>query len=136
MLTLDTSGILAALNVRDPHHAQALAALHADGGPFIVPAGIMAEVTYMIETRLGGEVLDGFLADLEQGAFTLDCQERDLPRVRPLITRYRDLPLGYADAAVIVCAERNGGRILTFDLRHFQAVEREGAIRLVGFEGE
>ncbi len=136
MLTLDTSGILAALNNRDPHHAQAVATLRADGGPFIVPVGIMAEVTYMIEARLGAVVLDEFLADLEEGAFALDCQEGDLSRVRVLVTRYRDLPLGYSDAAVIACAERNGGRVLTFDLRHFPIVAREGTIQLVGLDEE
>jgi hypothetical protein len=64
----------------------------------------MAVVTYMIEVRLGTEVLDAFLADLEAGAFSLDCREGALPRVRFLATRYQDLPLGYADAAVIACA--------------------------------
>lgn len=136
MLTLDTSGILAALNARDPHHAQACTTLHADSGPFIIPIGIMAEITYMIEGRLGADVLDAFLADLERGAFTLDCGEGDLSRVRTLVARYRDLPLGYADATVIASAERHRGRILTFDRRHFPPVAREGTIRLVGFEGE
>jgi hypothetical protein len=35
---------------------------------------------------------------------SLDCREGALPRVRFLATRYQDLPLGYADAAVIACA--------------------------------
>lgn len=131
MLTLDTSGILAGLNKHDPHHAEARAALGDDGGPFIVPAGIMAEVAYLTEVRLGAEVLAIFLEDLEEGAFTLDCGEDDLSRVRALIARYRDLPLGYADAAVIACAERNSGRVLTFDFRHFPAVAREGTITLL-----
>ncbi|GAC1327924.1 MAG: hypothetical protein NVSMB22_19540 [Chloroflexota bacterium] len=134
MLTLDTSGILAALNEQDPHHAQAVAALRADGGPFIVPAGIMAEVAYMIEVRLGPDALDTFLADLQEGAFTFDCGEGDLPRMRTLVTRYRDLPLGYADAAVVACAEHNRAHVLTFDLRHFMPVAGEGTIRLVVVE--
>lgn len=133
-MTVDTSAILAAQDQEDPHHGEALAALSADTGPFLVPAGIMAEAAYMIEARLGPDVLDAFLLDLEEGAFSLDCGENDLPRVRAVFNRYRDLPLGYADASVIACAERNGGRILTFDLRHFAAVAREGIIRIVGFE--
>jgi predicted nucleic acid-binding protein len=94
----------------------------------------MAEVAYMLEVRIGGDVLTAFLLDLEEGAFTLDCGENDLSRVRALISRYRDLPLGYADAAVIACAERTSSRVLTFDLRHFLVVAGEDAIEVVGFE--
>lgn len=88
----------------------------------------------MIEARLGPDVLDTFLSDLETGAFTLDCGEADLPRIRELIDRYADLPLGYADAAVVACAERRGGRVLSYDIRHFQGVAREGIIHLVSSE--
>jgi hypothetical protein len=49
--------------------------------------------------------------------------ERDLPRCRELITTYRDLDLGYVDAAVIATAERlDTDRILTVDLRDFRAI--------------
>lgn len=88
----------------------------------------------MIEVRLGNDVLTTVLRDLEDGAFTLDRGEGDFSRVRALVARYRDLPLGYADSAVIACAERNSGRVLTFDRRHFPVVAREGTIRLVGLE--
>jgi predicted nucleic acid-binding protein len=132
VLTLDTSGLLAALNGRDPHHSEALNVLRADGGPFLVPAGIMAEVAYMIEHRLGAAVLDAFLSDLEEGAFTPEYQGSDLHRIRALITRYRDLSLGFADATVIACAERNGGAVLMYYLRDFLVVAREGTIRVLG----
>lgn len=48
-----------------------------------------------------------------------------------LVRRYADLELGLVDAAVIACAERNGGRVLTLDLRHFGVVAREGTITIV-----
>jgi hypothetical protein len=48
----------------------------------------------------------------------------DSDRAQQLTQRYRDLPLGFADAAVIACAERNGGRVLTIDRRHFPVVAR------------
>ncbi len=102
-----------------------------DRGPYLVPAGILAEVTYMIEQRLGLHALDLFLADLESHAYALDCGEQDLQRIRELVRRYADLPLGFADAAVIACAERNGGQVLTLDLRDFGVVAREGTIQVV-----
>jgi len=128
MITLDTSGLFALMNRRDPAHAKVRKALLADPGPYLVPAGILGEITYILERRHGTRTLDLFLADLESGTFRLDCGEDDLRRVRVLVDRYADLPLGFADAAVIACAERNGGAVLTLDRRDFGAVAREGRI--------
>jgi uncharacterized protein len=90
----------------------------------------MAEIAYMIE-RAAQHRLDVFLADLAEGAYSYDCGEGDFPRIRTLISRYANLPLGFADAAVIACAERNGGRVMTFDRRDFEIVAREGLIEIV-----
>jgi len=130
VITLDTSGILALLNRRDPDHRAALGVFETDGGPFLVPAGILAEAAYMVERRLGTSVLNLFLEDLESGAYVIDCGDRDLPRIRGLVLRYADLPLGFSDASVVACAERNGGRILTLD-GDFGVVARETAIVVV-----
>jgi predicted nucleic acid-binding protein len=131
VLTLDTSALVALLVAKDPDHDVAVGVLDGDPGPWIVPAGILAEVTFMIERRGGVAALDLLLADLEEGAYTLDCGAQDLPRIRALVRRYADLPLGFADASVVACAERTGGRVLTFDRRDFGVVAREGSIHLV-----
>jgi uncharacterized protein len=116
---------------RTPQHKDLMSFALADRGPFVIPAGIMSEISYFIESRLGQPSLAKFLADIEDGSYTLDCGERDIPRVRELVLRYHDLPLGYADASVIACAERHGGTVLTLDHRHFSAVAREGTIQIV-----
>jgi uncharacterized protein len=128
LITLDTSALLALLNRRDPDHETVKDLFVGDGGPYLVPAGILAEIGYLVERRLGLEVLDAFLGDLEQRAFVLEHGEEDLARVRELVRRYGDLPLGLADATVIACAERNGGAVLTLGTRHFSVVAREGTI--------
>ncbi len=128
IITLDTSGLFALLNRRDPDHQPVSQALLDDRGPYLVPAGILVEICYLIEQRLGLDVLDAFLADLQERAFVLEPPDDDLARVRELVRHYADLPLGFSDAAVIACAERNGGKVLTLDSRHFGAVAREGTI--------
>jgi uncharacterized protein len=131
VITLDTSAIFALINRDEPHHRRVTTALLEDTGPYLIPAGILSEIAYLIEGRLSLHVLDGFLSDCETGAYTLDCGEQDMPRIRTLVRRYADLPLGFADAAVIACAERYGGRVLTLDLRHFGVVAREGKLTLL-----
>ncbi|MGI8967718.1 MAG: PIN domain-containing protein, partial [Chloroflexota bacterium] len=123
-LTLDTSALYAIINQGDPEHDRMLWTRDGERGPYIVPAGILAEVTYMIESTLPLRALEGLLTDLDTGAYSLDCGERDFARIRHLVRHYADLALGFVDAAVIACAERNGGRTLTLDRRDFDVVAR------------
>jgi hypothetical protein len=46
------------------------------------------------------------------------------------VRRYESLPIGFADASVIACAERSGKRVMTLDRRDFSVVAREGRIVL------
>jgi predicted nucleic acid-binding protein len=131
LITLDTSGLFALLNRRDTDHDRVKSALFEDRGPYLIPAGILAEIAYMVEERLGARALESLLLDLESGGLTLECGEEDLPRIRELVRGYEDLPLGFADASVVSCAERSAGKVLTLDLRHFGVVAGEGRISLL-----
>lgn len=131
LITLDTSGLFALLNRADRDHERVKAALLEDRGPYLVPAGILAEIAYMVEERLDPASLESLVLDLESGGFALECGEKDFPRIRELVARYADLPLGFADASVVACAERNGGRTLTLDYRRFGVVAGEGRISLL-----
>jgi predicted nucleic acid-binding protein len=131
VITLDTSALYALLNRRDRAHQAAVLAFESDPGPYLVPAATLGEISFLVEERLGARVLDLLLADLESGAYTIDCGEADLARTRELVARYADLSLGFVDAAVIACAERSGGRVLTFDLRDFGVIAAKGTITLL-----
>lgn len=131
LVTIHTSALIAAIDQRDPNYVRATVLFRAKSRPLIIPAGILAEICYFLETRYGPRLLEQFLENVESRAFLLNFPDADVQRVTELVRRYRDMPLGYADAAVIACAERNGGRIAIFDLRHFGAVAREGAIEIV-----
>lgn len=100
------------------------------GRPAVVPVGILSETAYMLEARAPGS-MDRLLASVVDGSLLLDCGDTDPPRVRELMARYADLPLGFADASVIVCAERYGGLVLTLDRRDFGVVARELPITLL-----
>jgi uncharacterized protein len=131
LVTFDTSAILALINRRDPDHERVREAALRESEPYVLPVGILAEIGYFLEKGFSAQTFDQFLADVHSGVYLLDCGDRDVMRVHELVRRYRDLPLGLADAIVIACAERRGGRVLTLDLRHFGVVAREGTIALV-----
>lgn len=131
MITLDTSGTLALLDAGDPEHPACLEAVSESRAPLVVPLITLGEIGHFVGPKLSSETLHSFLDDLAAGAFVLDHGEGDLERIGELVERYADLPLDLADAAVIACAERCGGTVLTLDARDFGVVAREGSITLL-----
>lgn len=124
MITLDTSGILALLGTRSQYHEAVRQVVTDDGGPFLIAVGALAEILFMVERDFPSALADAFLLDLIEGRYQVHWDGSDLVRIRSLTIRYADLPLGFADAAVAVCAERHGGRVLTLDRRHFEVIAR------------
>ena len=132
MITVDTSGLIAAIGRQDPHHREALRALETDSGPRIIPVAALAEMAYLLESAFPPAVEQAFLDDLQTGRYKSGCGGPDFQRIECLTRKYSDLPLGLTDAAVISCAEQHGGRVLTFDRRHFDVVARgEGTLDVV-----
>lgn len=88
----------------------------------MIPALVVAEVTYMVGRRLGATAEAGFvrgLADFDVEAPTPE----DWPRIAELVEQYADFPLGGVDASVVALAERLGtDLVVTLDRRHFRAV--------------
>lgn len=88
----DTAAILAVVGRRDQRHGAATTLLRMYEH-IVIPTGIMGELAYMVESRVGATALDAVLRDVERGVYRLDCGEADVPRVRWLINRYMDPPL-------------------------------------------
>jgi predicted nucleic acid-binding protein len=131
VLTLDTSGFLALLNGDDPGHEPCRHVFDEDEGPYFISIAVLSEIAWFLENRFQVGSEKEFLRDLKDGAYTLDWDAADLGRIDALTERYRDLPLGLADAAVIACGVRHGGRVLTTDRRHFPVVARSEPITVV-----
>ncbi len=123
-LICDTSGIYALYDADDAHHAAVRAVVEAEQEPLLLPTILLAEIDYLLTSRLGIEEELDFLDSVLAGAFTpVAPTPDDWSRSRELVAQYRDLPLGIADASVVATAERLGNpRILTLDQRHFRAI--------------
>jgi predicted nucleic acid-binding protein len=130
VIVLDTSAILALLDADDPDHDRCVGALSDHDAPFVLPAGILGEVGYLVEAKLGARALSDLVAELDRRAFVLDCGDEDFAAIGRLLARYEDVRLGLADASVVACAARRGAAVLTLDFRDFGPVARAGTIRL------
>ena len=98
-----------------------------------MPTLVIAEVAYLLGTRLGWEPEVRFLGDLAGGSFTLEpLHPADVIRIAELVARYRELPLGTVDASVVAAAERlQVEEVATTDPRHFGVVRPVHVERLM-----
>ena len=124
MIVLDTSGLLAAIDGSQRRHAEAAAAIRESAGALLLSPFVLAELDYLLSTKVSPAAAAALLDEVAGGAYRLEPMAADdIARAAEVILRYRDLQLGLADASLVVLAERHRTLdILTLDERHFRAV--------------
>jgi predicted nucleic acid-binding protein len=120
----DTGPIYALIDASDSCHARVTAWWERAVSDVVLPVTILAEVTYLLQTRIGPIAEEAFVRAIADGEFAIEqIEDDDLPRIADLMHAYRDLPLGFVDASVVAVAERLEAReILTTDRKHFGVV--------------
>jgi len=124
VILVDTGPLVALAAPNDPDLHACVQLLQKHGSELHVPAMVIAETSYMIETLLGSAAEEAFLRVFEtRRLIAVDATPEDYGRMADLVRKYRDLPLGTADASVVALAERLGvSEVATLDHRHFRVV--------------
>ena len=128
MIILDTSGLLAAIDASQRQHAAAAEALRAADPPWLLSPFVLAELDYLLATRVGPSAERALLAEVGRGVYRLEGFEpSDIEAAQRVIAKYAALEIGLADASLVVLANRFGIRdLLTLDERHFRAIHGPG----------
>ena len=124
MILLDTSGLLAAIDEAQSHHSAAAQTLAEVEGPFLLSPFVLAELDYLLATKVGQRAELALLEEVAGGVYKLEAfDDADVRAAHDVIARYRDLALGLADASIVVLAQRyETSDVLTLDERHFRAL--------------
>ena len=127
-IILDSSGLLAAIDEKQEDHIAARESLESARGPLLISPFVLAELDYMILTRMGQERELALLGEVARGAYRLEYfSEEDVAEAIEIVERYADLRLGLADASSVVLANRHGTlEVLTLDERQFRALRGPG----------
>lgn len=123
-MIVDTSALLAYFDLDEPDHEPVAAVLAGASEPLIVSPYVIAELDYLVASRLGVRAELAVLAELAGGAWDLPAIDADeLSQGRAVIQRYADQEIGVADASNVVLAARYRTRtIVTLDHRHFDVL--------------
>jgi uncharacterized protein len=128
---VDTSALLAYFDRDEPDHDAVAGVLEAATEALVVSPYVVAELDYLVASRLGVEAELAVLKELAGGAWDLPGLARDdLALASTVIERYADQQIGIADASNVILAARYRTRtIATLDHRHFDVVRPLGGGR-------
>lgn len=122
MIVLDTSGVIAAYNRKDPEHDASHAVLAHAEEPMVVSPLVLAEVDYLATKYLGPGSALTVLTELERFSSVAPFVNEDLRQAAKILDRYLDMKIGLTDAANVVIAGRyQTTRLLTLD-DHYRAI--------------
>ena len=117
---VDTGPLVALLDRSDPDHVACQETLSSLNDSMVSVWPVITEAMYML--RAYWQAQEALWAMIEMGAVEiLLLNIDDVPRMKELMRKYRDLPMDLADAALVSVAERERlRRIFTLDRRDFQ----------------
>jgi predicted nucleic acid-binding protein len=118
---VDTSALLAYFDASEPHHEAVAEVIENGDEPLVVSPYVIAELDYLVATRVGVEAELAVIRELSSGAWDLaTVSTSELEQAGSIVAKYRDQDIGVADASNVVLAHRHQTRtIVTLDHRHF-----------------
>ena len=127
---VDAGALIALLDRHDRHHDACVLALASIREPLVTVWPALTEAMHLLADAPQGQ--DAVFAMMAEQALGLaPIGEADLSRMQMLMRKYRELPMDFADAALVRVAERDRlTHILSFD-RHFRVYALPGRARFV-----
>lgn len=125
-LLLDTGALVSLLDRSQSRHGEFVAFFERWKGPVISTEAVLTESTHLLARVPGGPraCCEFFL---EGGAVLVPSSPASLRRCRDLLNAYRDLPMDFADATLVVLAgELRTNLVLTTDRRDFAVYRIDG----------
>jgi predicted nucleic acid-binding protein len=128
---VDTSALLAYFDDAEPDHHSVADVIEASDDLLVVSPYVVAELDYLVATRVGVDAELAVLSELSSGAWHLaDFDASAVKQAVSIIKKYHDQRIGVADASNVVLADRFHTReIVTLDRKHFGVLRRIGGGR-------
>ena len=119
MILIDAGPLVALLHRGDRNHARCVAVLRSLRESVGTTWPVLSEAMHLL--RFSWEAQDALWDLIATNALRLiPIDTTDVPRMRQLMHKYRDLPMDLADAALVRVAEREViRRVFTIDRRDF-----------------
>lgn len=128
-LLLDTGAFVALLDKSERNHAACLEFFKTFRGKILTTEPVLTETLYLLGQSVKAQkACIEFI--LSGGAHLVPQSKESLSRAMTLMEKYKDIPMDFADATLVVLAEDTvADEIFTLDKRGFSAYRMHGKKR-------
>jgi predicted nucleic acid-binding protein len=106
-ILIDAGPLIALFDSSDKFHERIISFLRNQSFRFVTTLPVLTEVSYMLNFSVNAQI-DFFQWVMLKGLTLIDIAQADIPRIIELTKKYRDLPIDFADATLVVVAEKTG----------------------------
>ena len=114
-ILIDAGPLIALFDNSDNSHKGVCLFLKKNEYRFITTLAVFPEVAHMLRFSINAQQ-DFYEWVINHGVVIADINQHDMPRITELTKKYSDLPMDFADATLVVAAEKTGIReIISLD---------------------
>ena len=106
-ILIDSGPLIALFDADDNQHEKIKKFISENKFSFISTLAVFTEVFYFL--KFSTDVQQDFLKWVTyHGVIISDVNQHDMPRIAELTKKYSDLPMDFADATLVITAEKTG----------------------------
>ena len=109
LVLVDSGPLIALFDFNDSQHKNVLHFFNHTKFSFISTLAVLTEVSHMLDFSVHAQN-DFYTWVHNHGVIIADINQHDLPRLIALTTKYSDMPMDFADATLVIAAEKTGLR--------------------------
>ncbi len=114
-ILIDAGPLIALFDKDDKYHSSIKEFIREGKYKFITTTAVITEVTHMLDFNVNVQ-LDFLKWILREGVILKDATQSDISRIVELTSKYSDRPMDYADATLVIVAEKTGiKKIISLD---------------------
>jgi predicted nucleic acid-binding protein len=104
-ILVDAGPLIALFDRDDNYHNRIKSFLKGKDFRFVTTTAVLTEVSYMLNFNIRAQI-DFFEWVLCRGLLLEEIRQEDIPRIIGWTKKYRDVPMDFADATLMVAAEK------------------------------
>jgi len=128
-ILIDAGPIIALFDKDDNFHKKVVSFIKGKHFKFIRTIAVITEVSHMLDFSTEAQI--AFLEwIMKEGVIIEEVHQNDIARILELTKKYRDLPMDFADASLVITAEKTGIRKVIIIDSDFDIYRLPGKVKI------